>query len=67
VSLKPHFKHVRSFFGEIAATLPVEGVWVDADMLLEPDFAVTIFIACMGLTRIRRSAIVCVLHSIVTV
>lgn len=47
--LEPHLEDIGCVFGQVAAALPAEGVGVDADVLLEPNFGVTVLVTCMGL------------------
>jgi hypothetical protein len=54
--MEPALEDVRSVLGQVAATLPVECVWVHADVILEPDLVVARLVSGMRRTMIRRPA-----------
>ena len=58
VGSKPLFQHISGLLWKIAATLAVECIVINADVLLETDIVVTLFISC----RWRSSVLLVVIH-----
>jgi hypothetical protein len=52
VVMEPGLENVRCLLGKIAASLPAESIWVNADIVMESNFVVGMLIA-----RVRRSSI----------